>query len=200
MERKCPLQVIEDKQIDYSYTQVGQSIVGSDYAVAILSPDEIMSNTGAYSIFNSQLEPTKEQADDLSPIIFVECLKVRFLFCGDAGKSQENFVLRLYESGYYANAFANKVTVNLSNLDFYMLSNGGDNYGNSYEFLSVVYPNNAIISVGGNNSYAHPSSIVLESLFEIAPSCNLYRTDVYGTISVEVYDNRDFQVVKSLNK
>lgn len=194
------LQVISQKQISLSYTQIGQSIVGSNYGVAILSPDEIWSNTGAYSIFNSQLEPTKEQADDLSPIIYIECLKVRFLFCGDAGASQENFVLDLYQSGYYNNLFSSELKVNLSNLDFYMLSNGGDNYGNGYEFLSTISPKNAIISVGGNNTFVHPSSKVLASLFEIAPSCNLYRTDVYGTISVEVYGRRDFKIIKSLNK
>lgn len=193
------IEVINQKQIEFCYTQIGQSIVSTDYHVAFLSPDLIVSPYGAYTIFNSKLEPTKQQADDLSPVIYVECLNTRFLFCGDAGASQENFVLDLYESNYYKNILPN-ININLSSLDFYMLSNGGDNYGNSYNFINAITPKNAIVSVGGNNSLGHPSSTVLANLFEIVENCNLFRTDVYGTITIEVYEKNDYEVIKSLNK
>jgi competence protein ComEC len=50
------------------------------------------------------------------------------------------------------------------------------------EFLAVVDPQVAVISVGEDNRYGYPSAGVLERLEEKLGAENIYRTDEQGTI------------------
>ncbi|GAH52605.1 unnamed protein product, partial [marine sediment metagenome] len=52
----------------------------------------------------------------------------------------------------------------------------------SSEFLAVVNPQLAIISVGVDNRHGHPSPTVMERLKTKLGSRNIYRTDEQGTI------------------
>lgn len=60
---------------------------------------------------------------------------------------------------------------------------GGFSQG-SDEFFSAASPQIAVISVGKDNSYGHPSSRTLDSLERCGPS--IYRTDLNGDIVIEV--------------
>ncbi|MFC2024376.1 ComEC/Rec2 family competence protein [Chloroflexota bacterium] len=50
------------------------------------------------------------------------------------------------------------------------------------EFLAVVNPRLAVISVGEANDYGHPDATVMTRLEEKLGPENIYRTDVDGTI------------------
>ncbi|MFC2048271.1 ComEC/Rec2 family competence protein [Chloroflexota bacterium] len=50
------------------------------------------------------------------------------------------------------------------------------------EFLAVVNPQLAVISVGEGNPFGHPSDEVVERLIEKVGSENIYRTDKHDTI------------------
>jgi len=50
------------------------------------------------------------------------------------------------------------------------------------EFLAVVNPEVAVISVDEDNPYGHPTSEVMERLEDRISSENIYRTDRQGTI------------------
>ena len=50
------------------------------------------------------------------------------------------------------------------------------------EFLAVVNPQLAVISVGADNRFGHPGDEVMERLEEKLGSENIYRTDRHGTI------------------
>ncbi len=52
----------------------------------------------------------------------------------------------------------------------------------STEFLSVVNPQVAVISVGADNTYGHPTVEVLDRLEQQTGEDNIYRTDENGTI------------------
>jgi competence protein ComEC len=52
----------------------------------------------------------------------------------------------------------------------------------SSEFLNVVRPQIAVISVGSGNSYGHPDTEVMERLIEMVGEQNIYRTDKHGSI------------------
>ena len=119
------------------------------------------------------------------------------MFTGDATSTQEEYVVGAYKSNLY-NQFFNQ-GINLENIDFLMLPDGGDSSGSSSKFLSLTKPSNAIISVGGANDLGHPSSLTLTRLFEANEHCTLYRTDVYGNISVIINNKTQRKVVYSIS-
>lgn len=64
--------------------------------------------------------------------------------------------------------------------DVLKVAHHGSNYSSTEEFLDVVRPKYAVISVGKNNSYNHPSNSTLKKLND--RNIKLYRTDLDGTI------------------
>lgn len=59
----------------------------------------------------------------------------------------------------------------------------GSEYSTSNEWLQVVKPEYAVISVGEGNEYGHPAQDTLDHL--IAASIRVYRTDMNGTVVFE---------------
>ena len=64
------------------------------------------------------------------------------------------------------------------------------------EFVNAVKPKIALIGVGENNSFGHPSSEVIERLASIG--AQIYRTDLMGEISVFVSRNGRIRVNKMI--
>ncbi|GAH55576.1 unnamed protein product, partial [marine sediment metagenome] len=60
----------------------------------------------------------------------------------------------------------------------------GSNTSTTEEFLAVVNPQLAVISVGADNKFGHPTPEVMERLEEKLGSENIYRTDEHGTIEL----------------
>lgn len=86
-----------------------------------------------------------------------------FLFTGDATSNVEKIILNEdIES------------------DVLKVAHHGSDYSSTDEFLDKVSPGYAVISVGENNSYNHPSSSTLDKLNK--RNIKLYRTDLNGTI------------------
>ena len=88
------------------------------------------------------------------------------------------------------------LTVDLTNVDFYKLSSHGDLKANSQEFLDLLSPERAIISVGGTNYKGHPATKALERLVAAREDCEFYRTDYFGTVSVLVSADGNITVKK----
>lgn len=91
----------------------------------------------------------------------------KFLFTGDAGKSEE---LEMMNSGFNVEA------------DILQLGHHGSNTSTDPKFIKAVQPDIAIYSAGVDNSYGHPHAEVV-SLVQSA-GITLYGTDVHGTILV----------------
>ena len=68
----------------------------------------------------------------------------------------------------------------LSHADVYKAGHHGSDSSGTEEFLSIVSPDNAVISCGEGNPYGHPDDITLQRLAEYTD--NIYRTDLCGTI------------------
>lgn len=117
------------------------------------------------------LSPYKDlDSDNLnnySPIIKVDFLNNSFLFTGDAEISDEN--LAIFEN-------------NDLNSDVLKIGHHGSSTSTSLDFLDSVNPSIAIISVGKNNSYGHPSKEVLSLLDKY--NIKTLRTDISGNIIV----------------
>ena len=58
----------------------------------------------------------------------------------------------------------------------------GSKTSSSVEFLNVVKPKFALIGVGKNNNFGHPSEVTLEKLKGV--NCKVYRTDEAGEIDI----------------
>jgi len=60
----------------------------------------------------------------------------------------------------------------------------GSNTSSSGDFLKAVNPKLAVISVGADNRFGHPSPQVLERLENLVGKERILRTDEQGTIEV----------------
>lgn len=84
-----------------------------------------------------------------------------FLFTGDAEKE-------------------NEAGISWPDVDVLKVAHHGSDTSSSQKFLTSIKPETAIISVGANNTYSHPSKDVLNRLQELGTK--VYRTDEVGTI------------------
>lgn len=162
---------------------IGKYIVGENYKVAFLSPN--------YS--ESINEFTESKLNNLSPIIYIEILGVRFIFSGDADISQERFVVDCYKTSTYNILFKKIGGINLSEIDFMLLGDGGSANATSDEYLKVIKPKNAVISVS-KNLYSSVSSATLSRLSNISPNVNILRTDINGSIRIKIDNNKAYEI------
>ena len=183
------INLIDEKKIEKQTFKSYMLIKGEEYFIGFLSPLGFGINTSGGVC-------TDAETNNLSPIMYLEYNGVRFLFTGDAGKDQEKEVLNDYVVGIYKKAFGYYgFNVNLDGINFLKVSHHGANDATSEEFLSVIKPENAMISVSGNNSYGHPNTAVLNRILESNQDCKIYRTDVSGTITVHVDLNGKSKVI-----
>lgn len=103
--------------------------------------------------------------NDASIVMRLDYGETSFLFTGDATKFVEEELLEFHE---------------LLDTDVLKVGHHGSSTSTSAAFVSAVSPDIAVISVGADNSYGHPTSEVLTTL-ENAGAV-IYRTDEDGTI------------------
>lgn len=114
------------------------------------------------------LGPTDPQAEgnNSSIVLKVTFGDTSFLFTGDAEREEEQELLK---SGYDLESTVLKV------------GHHGSDTSTSYLFLRTVNPQYAVISVGADNTYGHPTEAVLSRLRDAdVKTC---RTDLQGTIT-----------------
>ncbi len=187
LEYKQAYNLALEKSIECCVSDCYDFIKGEDYFLSFLSPMPSSFKDGIYAELNKLAEPTDALINNLSPIIYLEYKDVSFLFTGDAEFSQEQLALENVNSYLFkSNLKFYGIEFNLDRIDYLKVAHHGSKDSTGSEFLSRLNPSNAIISVGGDNVYGHPSSQVIERIIKANPDCNLYRTDVCGNICVNV--------------
>lgn len=115
-----------------------------------------------FNILSASKEADLDE-NDYSIVANWSCLDKNILLTGDAGIKVEQELL-------------------LKNIDLYSdilkISHHGSNTANSEDFLKRVNPVATVISVGINNKFKHPNSLILERLQKMA--VDIYRTDRQG--------------------
>ena len=93
-----------------------------------------------------------------------------FLFMGDAETAEENGILNSEYAGMLKS-------------DVLKVGHHGSDTSSSEAFMEAVSPQYAVISVGADNSYGHPSEDVVKRLEKLGTK--VYRTDTDGDIICE---------------
>lgn len=106
-----------------------------------------------------------EILNDMSIVLKITYGETSFLFTGDAERGEEQSIL---DTGRGLRSTVLKV------------GHHGGNSSTTYPFLREIMPEYAVISVGENNTYGHPSEGALSRLRDAG--VELYRTDLQGTI------------------
>ena len=103
--------------------------------------------------------------------------------------------LKKHNLGKEIKIFANDDEVNLDGVDFLRVGHHGSSDSTSAVLLTTLKPLNAVISVGGANMYGHPDTETLKRLVASNDKIEIYRTDVYGTISVRIDQNGKTKII-----
>jgi competence protein ComEC len=148
--------LVEEKQIKWDTAQARQEIdLGSGIKMAVLNPPE-----GLWA-------GTSADVDNNGVVLRLSWNKVSFLFTADIREEAEFELI-----GQRANLKSTVLKV----------AHHGSKTSTTSQFLAAVDPEVAVISVGEDNPFGHPSPEVLERLIDRLGEDNVYRTDEDGTI------------------
>ncbi len=140
----------------YATAQAGQQIdLGNGVTIDVLNPQY------------PPLTGTESDIDNNSVVLRLNTGRVSFLLTGDISWEAE---FELISS-----------RADLSSTVLKIAHHGSDT-STTAGFLAAVNPRAAVISVGGDNTFGHPSLEVIARLEERPGTHNVYRTDKQGTI------------------
>ena len=105
------------------------------------------------------------------------------MFTGDIEKKAEEEILETYKN------------LKILESDILKVAHHGSKTSTTDEFLSRVKPKIALIGVGKDNMFNHPSNTTIEKLENMG--IKIYRTDLNGEISICVNNNGEVSI-KSL--
>ena len=163
----CQVGVLYTPEVDYpskTWESVLKYADAQGTSVIIPMPGDVFDLGGATVEVLGPLWYSNN-TNDLSLIIRITYGDVSFLFTGDAEWDEEH---DLVEAGIDINA------------DVLKVCHHGSSTSSSYVFLREVSPEYAVISVGKENQYAHPTEEALGRLKDVGAV--VYRTDEHGTI------------------
>ncbi len=154
------LEIAKEKNIKIQVVEAGMQInIEKDLYFDILWPDS--KNAVKENILNNN-----------SLVCKLVYKNFRIIFTGDIEEIAEKAILTKYMDN-----------LKLLNADILKVAHHGSKTSSIKEFINEVKPKIALIGVGKDNKFGHPSQSTLETLEKI--KCEIYRTDKYGEIMIE---------------
>jgi beta-lactamase superfamily II metal-dependent hydrolase len=145
------IRIAREKNIPMEYVTEGKRVVfGASTVLDILAPYDD--------------EQSKTDINNASVVVKVIYQKTGFMFTGDAETPEEEHIARDRDD---------------LGSDVLKAGHHGSKTSTSQYFLDAVTPSTSIISVGGDNTYGHPTAEVLKRLV----NTHIFRTDQNGTVS-----------------
>jgi competence protein ComEC len=165
------LRLLEAKDIKCTIAQAGQEVdLGSGVIMRVLNPPAPL------------LTGTASDIDNNGVVLRITTGRVSFLLAADI----------MWEAEFeLINQRADLVSTVLK------VAHHGSETSTTPEFLAAVDPRVAVISVGGDDPYRHPSTEVRERLEQRFGAENIFRTDEQGTIEFITNGERLWVRVKS---
>ncbi len=150
------LNLMKDEKIKHDIAIAGQEIdLGDDIKIEVLNPP------------SEHFQGTSHDVDNNGVVLKLTWGKVSFLFTADI-RDEAEFELVSQRASLTSTVLK--------------VAHHGSKTSTSSQFLAVVDTEVAVISVGADNSFGHPSSEVVERLISRLGIENIYRTDRNGTI------------------
>ena len=132
--------------------------------ITVPEPGDTFTIGAASATVIGPLSPSDEP-NNQSIVLMIQYGSTRFLFTGDAELEEENEIL---DAGYDIKC------------DLLKVGHHGSQSSTGYRWLREAAPAYAVISVGTDNSYGHPTEDVLSRLRDA--EVTVYRTDLQGHI------------------
>lgn len=144
-----------------------ESLIRKDLKIKVLKANIKSIDLGKNIVVDvfSPLSNSYEDLNNYSSIVKISYGNTSFLFTGDAEELSENEVLN---AGFDLKC------------DVLKIGHHGSSSSTSEKFLKASNPSIAVISVGEDNTYGHPTDTVLSRLKET----KIYRTDINGNIVI----------------
>lgn len=158
------LEAAREERIRWRRVHPGDTLLVDGVRLRVLAPDS--------SWMASLAGP-----NEASVVVLVQYGSVRFLLMGDAEHGEERWLLEHERS--------------LLEADVLKVGHHGSSTSSGNEFLDVVRPRLALVSVGAGNSYGHPDAAVLRALAR--HGAVVLRTDREGSVVVRT-DGRTIEV------
>lgn len=147
---------VEEKDIESHIAQAGQRIdLGGGAIIEVLNPQTPL------------LTDTYSDVDNNGVVLHIVMGEVSFLLTADA----------MWEAEF--ELIARRANLNSTVLK---VAHHGSDTSTTPQFLAVVNPQLAVISVGADNTYGHPTDEIMARLSQRIGSENIYRTDEDGAI------------------
>jgi len=156
----CPVTDYDSKTFDSMVKYLDKQGIGITVPSA---SDEFMLGSAHVQILGPQ--KVYDDPNDTSIVMKVTYGETSFLFTGDAERTAEADIL---DAGYDLSANVLKV------------GHHGSDTSTSYPFLREIMPEYAVIQVGEDNSYGHPTEDTLSRLRDA--DVKVYRNDLQGDI------------------
>lgn len=168
-------------------SKMGLNLGNDAYNFTFLYPEPFEFIDSAYSKLYSTNPPTTEKVDNVSAVLYLEYMGVRFLFTGDIGESAEKKILEFDFNGFYSN-----FEINLKNIDFLKVSSHGTDSASSEKFLKRISTKHAYVFI--NQFNPNLSDDVLYRLKYANTNCKVLRSDFHKWASVHVKAENSFTI------
>jgi competence protein ComEC len=129
---------------------------------------------------NLALDKYYTNSNDRSSIIYVTINHLNYLFTGDISKEVES---DLYQTYHHLD------------VDVLKVAHHGSSSSSSEDLFKMIDPKVALISVGKNNRYRHPSYLTLKRLE--AYGVKIYRSDLQGMVKIVYYVGKNYVMTSS---
>ena len=156
----CPVTEYDSKTFDSMVKYLDKQGIGITVPSA---GDEFMLGSAHVQVLGPQ--KIYDDPNDTSIVMKVTYGETSFLFTGDAERTAEADIL---DAGYDLSSTVLKV------------GHHGSDTSTSYPFLREIMPEYAVIQVGKDNSYGHPTEDTLSRLRDA--EVKVYRNDLHGDI------------------
>jgi competence protein ComEC len=152
---KNMMKALEDESVEVREATSGQTFEIGSMQFKVLAP-----NSSNY-----------KDRNDYSVVLMVEVAGRRVLLTGDAETQSEHEMVRVWNKALKA--------------DILKVGHHGSGTSTTAQFLKLVSPEKAVISVGVDNKYNHPDYLILNRLLQYGVE-DIKRTDQDGTVVLSI--------------